>query len=253
MCFDTDALPPITPISGAAIHHDDLVLTAADGAEFAAFEARAEHHPRSGVVVLPDVRGLFRFYEELGLRFAEIGVDAVVIDYFGRTAGISKRTDDWEYMPHVELVTQEGLEADVVAAIHRLRSGREPMSLFTVGFCFGGSNSWHQAANGLGLAGAVGFYGNPSRPDRPKGAPPVVAKVGEMRGAILGLMGGDDPGIPQADVDAYREALDAAGVKNEIVVYEGAPHSFFDRKQDDYAADSADAWERVLAFIEANG
>jgi carboxymethylenebutenolidase len=74
-----------------------------------------------------------------------------------------------------------------------------------------------------------------------------------MRGAILGLMGGDDPGIPQADVDAYREALDAAGVKNEIVVYEGAPHSFFDRKQDDYAADSADAWERVLAFIEANG
>jgi carboxymethylenebutenolidase len=33
-------------------------------------------------------------------------------------------------------------------------------------------------------------------------------------------------------------------------VYEGAPHSFFDRRFEEYAEQSADAWKRVLAFIE---
>ena len=63
-------------------------------------------------------------------------------------------------------------------------------------------------------------------------------------------MGGDDPGIPVADVTAFDEALDAAGVDHEVVVYPNAPHSFFDRKQEEFAEASADAWERTLRFIE---
>ena len=38
-------------------------------------------------------------------------------------------------------------------------------------------------------------------------------------------------------------------VEHELVVYDGAPHSFFDRKQEDFAEASADAWSRVLAFV----
>jgi len=66
------------------------------------------------------------------------------------------------------------------------------------------------------------------------------------------LMGGADPGIPLAEVTAFDEALDAAGVEHEIVVYPGAPHSFFDRKYEEFAADSEDAWQRVLSFLEHN-
>ena len=69
---------------------------------------------------------------------------------------------------------------------------------------------------------------------------------------ILALMGGDDPGIPQEAVDEFEQALRTAGVPNEVVVYPGAPHSFFDRKQADFAEESADAWSRVLGFIAAN-
>ena len=61
-----------------------------------------------GVVILPDVRGLYRFYEELALRFAERGYAAVAFDYFGRTAGAEKRDDDFEYMPHVRQTTRDG-------------------------------------------------------------------------------------------------------------------------------------------------
>ena len=63
-------------------------------------------------------------------------------------------------------------------------------------------------------------------------------------------MGGNDPGIPIEDITAFDEALDAAGVDHEVVVYPDAPHSFFDRKQEEFAEASADAWKRVLRFIE---
>jgi carboxymethylenebutenolidase len=66
---------------------------------------------------------------------------------------------------------------------------------------------------------------------------------------VLALMGGDDAGIPAEVVSQFRSALDQAGVPNEVITYPGAPHSFFDRKQDQYTAESADAWKRVLAFI----
>ncbi len=87
MCFDDDSHPPIDPIAGAAIEHEVLELRAADGNRLAAFHALAERPSGIGMLVLPDVRGLFPYYEELALRFAELGVDALAIDYYGRTAG----------------------------------------------------------------------------------------------------------------------------------------------------------------------
>jgi len=248
MCFDLDSSPPILPISGAAVSHDDLVLEAADGNRFAAFSASPDEGARVGVVILPDVRGLYRFYEELALRFAERGYAAVAFDYFGRTAGAEKRGDDFEYMPHVEQTTPEGVQADVAACVAHLRAAGCG-SIFTVGFCFGGRNSWLAAASGHGLAGAVGFYGRPGE-GRPSGTPGPIQRVAEIAAPILALQGGDDPGIPVEDSKAFDEALDAAGVEHEVVIYPGAPHSFFDRKQEEFADASEDAWNRVLAFLE---
>jgi carboxymethylenebutenolidase len=186
------------------------------------------------------VRGLYRFYEELALRFAERGYAAVAIDYFGRTAGAEKRDDDFEYMPHVERTTPEGVQADVGAAVAWLRA-RSSKSIFTVGFCFGGRHSWLSAAAGHDLAGAIGFYGRP---------PADVAE--HIEAPILGLQAGNDQNIKASDNAAFDEALTQAGVEHQIVTYEGAPHSFFDRKQADYADASTDAWKKTLSFIEAH-
>src|SRR6478735_11604067 len=112
MCFDTDSTPPIVPIAGASVSHDTLTLRAADGNELAAFLATPEQPTRTGVVVLPDVRGLYRFYEELALRFAERGYAALAIDYFGRTAGVGKRDDDFDYKPHTSQTTAANVRDD---------------------------------------------------------------------------------------------------------------------------------------------
>jgi carboxymethylenebutenolidase len=240
VCFDTDSSPPIPAISGAAVSHDDLVLDAADGNRFAAFRATPDEQPTAGVVVLPDVRGLYCFYEELALRFAERGYAAIAFDYFGRTAGVDKRPGDWDYMPHVQQTTFEGVQADVAACVADLRAGGAE-SIFTVGFCFGGRNSWLSAASGHGLAGAVGFYGNPTT---------VIEHVPRIEAPILALQAGDDRNITAEMNAAFRNALEQAGVEHEVVAYEGAPHSFFDRKQEEFADASDDAWRRTLEFIE---
>ena len=248
MCFDHDSVPPIPVISGAAVSHDDLVLEARDGNRFAAFAALPDDAASTGVVILPDVRGLYRFYEELALRFAERGYAAIAFDYFGRTAGVGKRGEDFEYMPHVQAATPEGIQADVAAAAEwlRMRAGAE--GVHTVGFCMGGRHSWLAAAAGHGLAGAVGFYGRPGQGQ--DGAPGPVQKATEMRCPILALQAGDDKNITAEDNAEFDRALEAAGVEHDIVTYDGAPHSFFDRKQEDYAAASEDAWARVLTFLE---
>ena len=248
MCFELDSLPPIPVISGAAISHDALVLEAADGNRFAAFAATPDEPTGTGVVVLPDVRGLYRFYEEVALRFAERGIAAVAFDYFGRTAGIGQRDDEFPYMEHVQQTTPEGIRADVAAAVAYLR--QSSASIFIVGFCFGGRNSWLAAADGHGLTGAIGFYGNPGERN---GLPGPTHRAGEISCRILALQAGDDKNIT-AELNAeFDRALTAAGVEHEIVTYEGAPHSFFDRSYEEHAEASADAWERVLAFIAKHG
>ncbi len=247
MCHGTDSEPPVPRIAGAAIAHRDLVLEAADGNRFAAFAAMPDDPSGAGVVVLPDVRGLHRFYEELALRFAERGHAAVAIDYFGRTAGVGRREDDFEYGPHVERTSEEGVQADVRAAVEWL-GGHGCRSVFTVGFCFGGRRSWMAALSGHGLAGAVGFYGRPGV--TPDGQPGPAQRASEIAAPILALMGGDDPGIPVEQAEAFDRALDEAGVEHDVIVYPGAPHSFFDRKYEEHADASADAWQRVLAFVE---
>jgi carboxymethylenebutenolidase len=242
VCFEPDSFPPIPVIRGAAVSHGDLVLEAADGNTFAAFASTPDEPSGVGVVILPDVRGLYRFYEELALRFAERGMSAIAFDYFGRTAGAEKRGDDFEYRQHVEQTTPEGVQADVAACIAQLtRQGAR--SIFTVGFCFGGRASWLAAADQDGLAGAIGFYGRPGD---------AIERAGEIKAPILALQAGADQNISSEDNAAFDQALSSAGVEHEVNTYAGAPHSFFDRKQEEFAAASDDAWAKVLAFIAAH-
>ena len=250
MCFDFDSTPPIPHLHGGSVQHRDLTFVSADGTEFMAFEATGDGDV--AVLVLPDVRGLFRFYEELSLRFAERGIDSVAIDYFGRTAGVAKRTEDWDFWPHVNATTIETLTDDVRTAVDHLKSSNPDRKVFIVGFCFGGSNSWHMAASDLGLAGVVGFYGHPDRPGFPTGAPSILSRVDDFSCPVLALQGGDDPGIPVEFDDAFRDAMEALDKDGEVVVYEGAPHSFFDRKHEEFKDASDDAWSRILQFIADN-
>jgi len=251
MCVDNDSRPPITPIAGGSAGGKDFKLTASDGAKVMAYAARAARPTGAGMVVIPDVRGLHIYYKELADRFAEVGVDAVAIDFFARTASTEDRSDKFDFMSEVPKTTPETLQADIAAAAGYLRGkeGGQVRSLFSVGFCFGGALSYLQAASGLNYAGVIGFYGWPLGlkrwPDRPK---PIDAAA-RYTCPVESIFGGADEGIPQSAVDEFDAALKKASIKHDMKVYPGAPHSFFDRKFTEFAEASADAWKRVQAFV----
>ena len=256
MCFAFDAHPPdlpadlVRPRMAGGASAEVLELTSADGTAFsAAFAESADPNGGPAVVIFPDVRGLYRFYIELAERFAQAGHHAIAIDYFGRTAGTGKRSGDWDYMPHVEQTRLAQVQADADAARTAVTERTGATSFVTVGFCFGGSQSFLAGTSQeLMLDGVVGFYGRLS--GGRAGMPPVIDEAGQIRCPVLGLFGGADEAIPTKDVDTFDRLLDEAGIEHEVVVYPGAPHSFFDRSFEEHEGACSDAWRRVLEFLE---
>ncbi len=259
MCFEFDALPPdvpadlLPPIAGAAAA-ELLELTSDDGTVFSAALAQTPQSSGPGIVVLPDVRGLYRFYSELAERFAEAGHHAIAIDYFGRTGGLAPRDEEFDYMEHVRQIKVGQVQADAAAAAATLRERTGVRDVVTVGFCFGGTMAYLAATNhDLDIAGTVAFYGALDSERMRALVPMPLDHTADMRGPILGLFGGDDPGIPVEQVELFDQRLGEAGVEHEIHVYPGAPHSFFDRSYEEHAEACADAWRRVLGFLAAQG
>lgn len=254
MCYGLTAEPPAPPVSGGSAHGEDLVLTSPDGTSFAAYAAHvdAATPAASGIVILPDVRGLFRFYQDLALQFAQAGIEAVAIDYFGRTAGVGVRGEDFDFWPHVQQTKPEtvAMDAATAAAYLRAQPGGATRSVFTVGFCFGGRNSFLQGLEQYRPAGVIGFYGQPGIGRDGSDGPTQHAS--EYQCPVLGFFGGADQGISQEAVQEFDKALTAVGVQHQLITYAGAPHSFFDRHQTEYAEASHDAWHHMLDFIKDN-
>lgn len=251
MCYDDGAKPPAPPKAGSEAQGEDLVLTAADGNRFAAYLASPSEPSSAQVLIFPDIRGLHQFYKDLAVRFAEQGIMALAIDYFGRTAGLTSRAEPFDHTPHVQQMRFDTFQSDVAAALSYLCScGGGKAVTVVVGFCMGGSLAFLTRTQDLGLAGVVGFYAGLTRSFAGIGTVPEQAR--NIKGPLLGLYGGADEGIPKEQVQALDREMTSAGIEHEIVIYPGAPHSFFDRRATDYAEASADAWERVLGFIREN-
>lgn len=238
MCHSDDSRPPAPPIQGEVGDHGPLRLISADGTSMLAYEAHPAAASDRGVVILPDIRGLHVYYQQLALRFAEAGFHAVAFDYFGRTAQDDDRSEGFEWQAHIPLTTPETVSLDVAAGVAHLRDAGVA-SVFTVGFCFGGRNSYRQAADQPGLAGAIGFYGSVDN---------VAPVADQVQAPILMLLAGDDQSIRPESFDDLIASVTARGIDVERRVYDGAPHSFFDRSFADHADACADAWDRILAF-----
>jgi carboxymethylenebutenolidase len=236
MCFADGQLAPAAPGAGTAGPNQALTLTAADGTTVMAHECRAASPSRIGLLVLPDVRGLHHYYRDLTVRLAELGWESVAIDYFARSAPDDDRSGDFDFWPHVKLAEPATIALDVQAGVAHLRSlGVE--QVFTIGFCFGGAYSWRQSADTPGLAGCIGFYGKPER---------VEGAVEQMRAPLLLLHAGADPNIP---VDDVRQLADSAPVEADLVVFDGMPHSFFDRTAAEHADACIEAWGHITRFV----
>ena len=248
MCFDTDSAPPdprdlrgcrLARRSGARGRRRQPVRRLRSGARRAG--------GTTGVVILPDVRGLYRFYEELALRFAERGYPAIAFDYFGRTAGVEKRDDDFDYMPHVQQTTPEGVQADVAAAVELSARGtaqrRSSPSASASAAASPGSPLRRATASRAPSASTACRASATASRGRPSAPPRSARRSSRFRRATTRTS------PPRTTLRSMRRSRRPASSTRSSPTT-GAPHSFFDRKQEQFADASNDAWGRVLAFVE---
>lgn len=247
MCYEASDRPPPPPRTGHLADSRRISIAAEDGTEVASRLATTAEPDAPGVVLVPDVRGLHPYYEDLADRFADAGVHAIAIDHYSRTAGTGYRDADFDNRAHRTTVRDDHNRMDVEAAAAELR-GSGAAAVYVLGFCKGGRAAFLQAAQD-DIEGVVGFYGWPAREE--DGRSPIGdARAGSVRARVLALYGGADEGITLEDAAAYDDALSSAGAVHESVVYPGAPHSFFDRKMVEHRDACDDAWRRVLAFMD---
>ena len=247
MCYDSKSQPPVPPGERGGATTQDLVLTARDGNQYNAFLATPTREFHSQVLIYPDIRGLHQFYKDLAVRFAEMGVRALAMDYFGRTAGLTARNDEFDWQTHVGQMTLPTFFHDVAAGLEFLQKDCDAKT-FVIGFCMGGTLTLYTGTQSFNIAGLVPFYSGMSR--KFTGAEGAILEVAhKIHYPVLGLYGGADQGIPVEQVNQLDAELDKANMSHELIIYPGAPHSFFDRKFAEFASESQDAWMRVLSFI----
>ncbi|THD74257.1 MAG: dienelactone hydrolase family protein [Phenylobacterium sp.] len=206
------------------------------------------------VFVNSEVFGVHEWVKDICRRLAKAGYVALAPDLFVRAGDPSKTTDMKVVMDIVKAQPEPQVLGDTAAALKFLRAQpyTDMRRLGATGFCWGGGATWRDCETFPEFKAGVAWYGPLKAGPYPR-TPPLDA-VKDLKAPVLGLYGGQDKGIPAADIEAMREAAKAAGKSVEIVVYPDAQHGFLADYRPSYnAAAGEDGWKKMLAFFAAHG
>jgi carboxymethylenebutenolidase len=256
------------PVAADAVTTDEVGLetgeirVTSDGFPLPAYWARPRNEPgRPLVLVAQEIFGLHAYIKDVCRRLAKGGYAAVAPELYARQGSVAGMSDMQEIIDTVvRRVPDKQVLADLDAVVeHTEREGLgDTGRLGITGFCWGGRIVWLYSAHQARLKAGVAWYGKLaagpySTPVMQPQQPLDVA--GELHGAILGLYGGKDDGIPLTDVARMRAELARAGKSNcEIAVYPDAGHAFHaDYRPSYHEASAKDGWERMLAWFRRHG
>lgn len=195
--------------------------------------------PFPAIIVIHEWWGLNENIEHWSDRLAKTGWAALAVDLYSGT--VAKTPD--EAMAAMKKVDPAKASATISAAIDFV--SKDPRiaapTRAVIGWCFGGGWSLQTALAHPELDGAIIYYGQLETDP---------AKLGVIKGKLLGVFGNKDKGIPPAKVDEFEAALKKAGVRETIYRYD-AEHAFANPSNPKYDENaSADAWSHVLAFLD---
>lgn len=193
-----------------------ITLTAADGHSFSAYEKTPSSGiVRGGLVVVQEIFGVNAHIRRVADGYAEDGYRVIAPALFDRAeAGVElgyEGADRDRGIGLMRAIDKEHMLADIAASVAALApSGRVGI----VGYCLGGTLAFAAAARVPGLSAAVGYYGG------------QIASLLDLtpRCPTMLHLGEEDAGIPLADVEKIRAAVDPARV--QIFLYKDAGHAF---------------------------
>lgn len=208
------------------------------------------------ILVVSEIFGVHEYIADVCRRLAKLGYLAIAPELFMRYGDPRKMTNVQEILAGiVGKVHDKEVMADLDACANWAKAnGGDPARLGITGFCWGGRQTWLYAAHNPGVKAGVAWYGRIDGEvnDRTPKWPLDVA--GEIKGAVLGLYGGKDQGIPIEDVESMEMALKKAGGKSQTHLYPDAPHAFHADYRPTYRKDAADdGWKRLQAWFKQHG
>lgn len=223
---------------------EEMISFAGYGGEAPGFLATpVRNRTLPGVVVIQEWWGLDDHIKDVTRRFAAAGFVALAPDLY--RGQVATEPDDAQKLA-MGLVREQAL-ADIQGAVNYLSAlpSIEPKKIGVIGFCMGGGLAMMMSYKGQSVGATVVFYGG--------GVEPTDAELQAVAAPLLGIYGAEDRGIPQSRIQAWKEKLAAFGKTNEMVIYPGAPHAFFNDTRDSYRPEAAaDAWQRTLDWLRTN-
>jgi carboxymethylenebutenolidase len=250
------------PVRADVIHTDASGLTAGDakvkvsGGEMPVYFARPTNVSNPPVILVAmEIFGLHEYIKDVTRRLAKLGAFAIAPDYYFRKGeDLTKITEIPKLMPIVNTKPDAELFSDLDATVAWAKSqGGDTARLGIMGFCRGGRTVWEYAAHNKDLKAAVAFYGTVVDPPTQKELWPKspTELASEVKAPVLGLYGEADQGIPVAQVEAIKAALQAAGKTAEFKIYPGAPHGFHADYRPSYRKEAAeDGWNQMTAWFK---
>lgn len=208
------------------------------------------------VLVVQEIFGVHEHIRDVCRRFAQAGWLAIAPElYFrqGDPAAVGSIQEILERI--VSRVPDAQVMADLDACVEWAgQAGGDVARLTATGFCWGGRIIWLYAAHQAALRAGVAWYGRLSGTSGALTPQHPLDLVDALKSPVLGLYGGQDQGIPNAEVDRMRTALQQspsdAARRSDIVLYADAPHGFHADYRPSYRrADAMDAWQRCLAWM----
>jgi carboxymethylenebutenolidase len=217
----------------------------------------AQGGPFPVVLVVQEIFGVHEHIKDVCRRFAKEGYLAIAPELYARQGDASKYTD-WKqlYAEVVSKVPDAQVMSDLDATVAwagKTGSGNIGHVGIT-GFCWGGRITWLYAAHNPALKAGVAWYGRLAGQATELQPTYPIDLVADLKAPVLGLYGGQDTGIPLADVERMRAALAAAKNPSQIVVFPDAPHGFNADYRPSYRAEDAhEAWRQCLAWFRGHG
>lgn len=225
--------------------------------EMPAYFARPAGNTKAPVIIVAmEIFGLHEYIRDVTRRLAKLGAFAVAPDYYFRKGvDLTKVSEIKDLLPVVNAKPDAELLSDLDATVAWAQSqGGDAARLGIIGFCRGGRTVWEYAAHSGALKAGVAFYGTLIDPANPLWPKSPMQLAPEMKAPVLGLYGGADSGIPVAQVDQMKAALEQNKKAAEFRIYPEAPHGFHADYRGSYRKDAAeDAWKQAQAWFRKYG
>jgi carboxymethylenebutenolidase len=198
------------------------------------------------VLVVSEIFGVHEYIADVCRRLAKEGYMAIAPELFARYGDPRKLTNVQDILA--------GIVSKVPDAGVMSENGGDASRLAITGFCWGGRITWLYSAHNPAVKAGVAWYGRIDGEVNDRTPKYPLDLAAQIKGAVLGLYGSADQGIPLDDVNAMKDAITKAGGKSQIHVYEGAPHAFHADYRPTYRKEPAeDGWKRLQAWLKQNG